>query len=220
MEEELSVIEKHKVWTLVPREYSMKVINSKWVYSTKKTSNDGIYKRKARLVAVGCNQRYGMDYKESFSPVLKRCFMQKGEENKVCKLEKSLYGLPQSGKCWNKKINEILYQLGMIRTKCDPCVYKLQRGKEYAILGLYVDDLIIAGTSKEINDNLASEIKKYVTLTEKKDGEPFIGIEIKRAEDGSYLSQTHYIDTILHRFGLEECNSVQTLGDQNQNLDE
>ncbi|UYV67773.1 hypothetical protein LAZ67_5001955 [Cordylochernes scorpioides] len=261
MEEELSEIEKHKVWTLVPRENGMKVINSKWVYSTKKTPSDGIYKRKARLVAVGCNQRYGVDYKESFSPVLKKeslrtivalatqqnltiktydvktaylygelketvymrqpdGFIQKGEENKVCKLEKSLYGLPQSGKCWNKKINEILYQLGMIRTKCDPCVYKLQRGEEYAILGLYVDDLIIAGTSKEINDNLASEIEKYVTLTEKKDSEPFIGIEIKREEDGFYLSQTHYIDTILHRFGLEECNSVQTPGDQNQNLDE
>ncbi|UYV84441.1 hypothetical protein LAZ67_X002182 [Cordylochernes scorpioides] len=261
MEEELSEIEKHKVWTLVPRENGMKVINSKWVYSTKKTSNYAIYKRKARLVAVGCNQRYGVDYKESFSPVLKKeslrtivalatqqnliimtydvktaylygeleetiymnqpdGFMQKGEENKVCKLEKSLYGLPQSGKCWNKKINEILYQLGMIRTKCDSCVYKLQRGEEYAILGLYVDDLIIAGTSKEINDNLALEIEKYVTLTEKKDSEPFIGIEIKRAEDGFYLFQTHYIDTILHRFGLDECKSVQTPGDQNQNLDE
>ncbi|UYV67980.1 hypothetical protein LAZ67_5002693 [Cordylochernes scorpioides] len=72
MEEELSEIEKHKVWTQVPRENGMKVINSKWVYSTKKTSNDGIYKRKARLVAVGCNQRYGVDYKESFSPVLKK----------------------------------------------------------------------------------------------------------------------------------------------------
>ncbi|UYV72108.1 hypothetical protein LAZ67_9001837 [Cordylochernes scorpioides] len=81
-------------------------------------------------------------------------------------------------------------------------------------------DLIIAETSKEINDNLASEIEKYVTLTEKKDSESFIGIEIKREEDGFYLSQTHYIDTFLHRFGLEECNSVQTPGDQNQNLDE
>ncbi|UYV79637.1 hypothetical protein LAZ67_18000125 [Cordylochernes scorpioides] len=50
----------------------MQVINSKWVYSTKKTPSDGIYKRKARLVAVGCNQRYGLDSKESLSPVLKK----------------------------------------------------------------------------------------------------------------------------------------------------
>ncbi|UYV65295.1 hypothetical protein LAZ67_3003849 [Cordylochernes scorpioides] len=223
-EDELSEIEKHKVWTLVPRENGMKVINSKWVYSTKKTPSDGIYKRKARLVAVGCNQRYGVDYKESFSPVLKKESLRTivalaTQQNLTIKTYdvKTAY---LYGKCWNKKINEILYQLGMIRTKCDPCVYKLQRGEEYAILGLYVDDLIIAGTSKEINDNLASEIEKYVTLTEKKDSEPFIGIEIKREEDGFYLSQTHYIDTILHRFGLEECNSVQRPGDQNQNLDE
>ncbi|UYV65374.1 hypothetical protein LAZ67_3004101 [Cordylochernes scorpioides] len=224
MEDELSEIEKHKVWTLVPRGNGMKVINSKWVYSTKKTPTDGIYKRKARLVAVGCNQRYGVDYKESFSPVFKKESLRTivalaTQQNLTIKTYdvKTAY---LYGKCWNKKINEILYQLGMIRTKCDPCVYKLQRGEEYAILGLYVDDLIIAGTSKEINDNLASEIEKYVTLTEKKDSEPFIGIEIKREEDGFYLSQTHYIDTILHRFGLEECNSVQTPGDQNQNLDE
>ncbi|UYV82162.1 hypothetical protein LAZ67_21001178 [Cordylochernes scorpioides] len=224
MEDELSEIEKHKVWTLVPRENGMKVINSNWVYSTKKTPSDGIYKRKARLVAVGCNQRYGVDYKESFSPVLKKESLRTivalaTQQNLTIKTYdvKTAY---LYGKCWNKKINEILYQLGMIRTKCDPCVYKLQRGEEYAILGLYVDDLIIAGTSKEINDNLASEIEIYVTLTEKKYSEPFIGIEIKREEDGFYLSQTHYIDTILHRFGLEECNSVQTPGDQNQNLDE
>ncbi|UYV67099.1 hypothetical protein LAZ67_4003889 [Cordylochernes scorpioides] len=224
MEEELREIEKHKVWTLVPRENGIKVINSKWVYSTKKTPSDGIYKRKARLVAVGCNQRYGVDYKESFSPVLKKESLRTivalaTQQNLTIKTYdvKTAY---LYGKCWNKKINEILYQLGMIRTKCDPCVYKLQRGEEYAILGLYVDDLIIAGTSKEINDNLASEIEKYVTLTEKKESEPFIGIEIKREEDGFYLSQTHYIDTILHRFGLEEFNSVQTPGDQNQNLDE
>ncbi|UYV70944.1 hypothetical protein LAZ67_8001195 [Cordylochernes scorpioides] len=224
MEDELSEIEKHKVWTLVPRENGMKVINSKWVYSTKKTPSDGIYKRKARLVAVGCNQRYGVDYKESFSPVLKkeslRTIVALATQHNLTIKTYDVKTAYLYGKCWNKKINEILYQLGMIRTKCDPCVYKLQRGEEYAILGLYVDDLIIAGTSKEINDNLASEIEKYVTLTEKKDSEPFIGIEIKREEDGFYLSQTHYIDTILHRFGLEECNSVQTPGDQNQNLDE
>ncbi|UYV81654.1 hypothetical protein LAZ67_20001822 [Cordylochernes scorpioides] len=155
MEEELSEIEKHKVWTLVPRENGMKVINSKWVYSTKKSSNDGIYKRKARLVAVRCNQRYGVDYKESFSPVLKKESLRTivalaTQHNLIIKTYdvKTAY---LYGKCWNKKINEILYQLGMIRTKCDPCVYKLQRGEE---------------------------------------------------------------------FGLEECNSVQTPGDQNQNLDE
>ncbi|UYV65814.1 hypothetical protein LAZ67_3005530, partial [Cordylochernes scorpioides] len=97
---------------------------------------------------------------------------------------------------------------------------EIEKHKVWTLVPRENDDLIIAGTSKEINDNLASEIEKYVTLTEKKDSEPFIGIEIKREEDGFYLSQTHYIDTILHRFGLEECNSVQTPGDQNQNLDE
>ncbi|UYV77321.1 hypothetical protein LAZ67_15000497 [Cordylochernes scorpioides] len=146
--------------------------------------------------------------------------VQKDEEYKVRKLLKSIYGLPQSGRCWNKRINEILSELGMIRSRYDPCVYTLQKGREFGILGLYVDDLLITGTDQAFNDNLALEIGKFVDLKEKEENEPFISIEIRRTEHGYDLSQSHYINKILRRFGLEECNIVQTPGDRDQNFDE
>ncbi|UYV78765.1 hypothetical protein LAZ67_16002680 [Cordylochernes scorpioides] len=49
----------------------------------------------------------------------------------------------------------------MERSQYDPCVYTFRKGKEYGILGLYVDDLIIAGTDKTFNEKLASEIRKF-----------------------------------------------------------
>ncbi|UYV82191.1 hypothetical protein LAZ67_21001303 [Cordylochernes scorpioides] len=261
MKKELESINEHEVWTLVPREENMKIINSKWIYSMKGKSGMGDPKRKARLVVIGGNPKYGIDYEESFSTVIRKeslriivalaaqlkltiksydvktaylngelketifmkqpeGFVKKDEEDKVCKRSKIIYGLPQSGRCWNKRINEILSELGMIRYRYDPCVYTLQKGREFGILGLYVDDLLIAGTDQAFNDNLALEIGNFVDLKEKEENEPFIGIEIRRTEHGYDLSQTHYINKILRRFGLEECNIVQTPGDRDQNFDE
>ncbi|UYV63539.1 hypothetical protein LAZ67_2004579 [Cordylochernes scorpioides] len=108
----------------------------------------------------------------------------------------------------------------MERSQYDPCVYTFRKGKEYGILGLYVDDLIIAGADKTFNEKLASEIGRFVTLKEKGENEPFIGIEIKKTEYGFDLSQAHYIDKILKKFALEECNIVQTPGDRDQSFDE
>ncbi|UYV60925.1 hypothetical protein LAZ67_1002855 [Cordylochernes scorpioides] len=108
----------------------------------------------------------------------------------------------------------------MERSQYDPCVYTFRKGKEYGILGLYVDDLIIAGTDKTFNEKLASEIGRFVALKEKGENEPFIGIEIKKTEYGFDLSQAHYIDKILKKFALEECNIVQTPGDRDQSFDE
>ena len=47
------------------------IISSKWVFKYKKDSNGIIIKRKARLVARGFTQRYGIDYIFTFSPTLK-----------------------------------------------------------------------------------------------------------------------------------------------------
>ncbi|UYV75826.1 hypothetical protein LAZ67_13001452 [Cordylochernes scorpioides] len=241
MKEELYSINKHKVWTLVQREKNMKIINCKWIFSIKSTPSKEyeesfspvIRKESLRAIVALAAQLnlvitsydvktaylYG-ELKETIFMKQPEGFVEKGEEDKVCKLLKSIYGLPQSGHCWNKKINEILIQLGMERSQYDPCVYTFRKGKEYGILGLYVDDLIIAGTDKTFNEKLASEIGRFVALKEKGENEPFIGIEIRKTEYGFDLSQAHYIDKILKKFALQECNIVQTPGDRDQSFDE
>lgn len=70
MEEELKSFEENEAWELVTKPVDAKVVQCKWVYK-KKLNVDNTVRYRARLVAKGFTQREGIDYKETFSPVLK-----------------------------------------------------------------------------------------------------------------------------------------------------
>ena len=69
MVEELNTIEDNNTWDLVELPYGRKAIGSKWVFKTKRDNNGIVARRKARLVAQGFSQKYGIDYDEVFAPV-------------------------------------------------------------------------------------------------------------------------------------------------------
>jgi hypothetical protein len=71
MDEELASLEKQGTWAVVPRPKDAKTITSKWVYKIKLDSNNQPIRYKARLVARGFQQTQGVDYDETFAPVVK-----------------------------------------------------------------------------------------------------------------------------------------------------
>ena len=62
---------RNQTWTLVPRHSTQNVIGCKWVYRVKYNPDGSLKQHKARLVAIGFHQRPGIDYSETFSPVIK-----------------------------------------------------------------------------------------------------------------------------------------------------
>ena len=73
MRYEYEALMRNETWSLVPFSYAYKVVDRKWVFRIKQNTNGRVAKYKARLVAKRFQQIEGIDYIETFSPVVKAC---------------------------------------------------------------------------------------------------------------------------------------------------
>ena len=71
MQDEFDALIRNKTWNLVAMNLEYKLVGCKWVFKTKYNSDGSVSKYKARLVAKGFHQTAGIDYSETFSPVVK-----------------------------------------------------------------------------------------------------------------------------------------------------
>ena len=76
----------------------------------------------------------------------------KGQERKVCKLKRSIYGLKQASRQWNLKFYQAMLKYGFTMMEEDHCVYIKCSNNHFIILSLYVDDILIAGNYKKLID--------------------------------------------------------------------
>uniref|UniRef100_T1JFF8 Integrase catalytic domain-containing protein n=1 Tax=Strigamia maritima TaxID=126957 RepID=T1JFF8_STRMM len=132
------------------------------------------------------------------------------DANKICLLQKSLYGLKQSGRCWNKKLDAALKQVGLKRLKSDPCIYLYEKGENVLILGAFVDDIIVAGSSEELIDSVMGRMKKSLKLVEMGTPTHILGMRITVKSDGIRLSQMEYARKVVAKYGLDRARKAKT----------
>lgn len=130
----------------------------------------------------------------------------------VCKLKKSIYGLKQAGRDWNIKITDILLKIGFERCVTDNCIYKMNKNNEINIIGLYVDDMIIACSSTATMEKIIKEISKFVETVDRGPLSYFLGMEITRKSSTGELQlhQRKYVNDVLNKWKMQTCKPAYT----------
>ncbi|GJR72475.1 zinc finger, CCHC-type containing protein [Tanacetum coccineum] len=138
-------------------------------------------------------------------------FVMPGNEHKVCKLVKSLYGLKQVPKQWHQKFDEVVLSSGFLLNQSDKCVYsKFDSSGKGVIICLYVDDMLIFGTDQNQVDKTKKFLSSKFSMKDMGEADVILGIKIKRENKGIVITQSHYIEKILKKFNREDCSPVST----------
>ena len=166
----------------------------------------------------------GMDVKTAFlhSELAETIYMEVPEGIKtnkddsprlVCRLIKTIYGLKQSPRAWYGKIHQFFIANGFIRSEEDHSLY-IHETRALIIL-LYVDDMVLAASSRESIDWVKAALEKHFDMTDLGELKMFIGVEISRNRSQRTLKagQGPYIERILIDHGMEWCATVATPSD-------
>lgn len=255
MRSELASLDKNGTWELVELPVERKAIKTKWVFKTKRADDGSVVRYKARLVAKGCAQKYGVDYTETYSPVVRYTSIrilialaaQRGlridqmdavtaylqgdldaeiytlqpdgfndGSGRVCKLKKAMYGLKQSGRQWNKCLDEALLSFGLAKSMLDPCVYYTKDNS--LIIAIYVDDFLIFWRDAAVRDELKKKLSEKFQMKDMGQAKTCVGISIRFEDDGITIGQSTYAKEILARFGMADCKAASTPTDTSQKL--
>nr|GEV72830.1 retrotransposon protein, putative, Ty1-copia subclass [Tanacetum cinerariifolium] len=125
--------------------------------------------------------------------------------NHVCKLKRSIYGLKQASRQWNKRFDDEIKKFGFTQNPDEPCVYVKASGSYVAILILYVDDILLMGNNIPMLQDVKSYLGRSFAMKDLGEAAYILGIKIYRDRSKRLigLCQNAYIEKILKRFYME-----------------
>ena len=125
------------------------------------------------------------------------------------KLQRSLYGLKQSGRMWYNRLSEYLLKEGYVNNPICPCVFIKKSETGFAIIAVYVDDLNLVGTSEELTKT-AEYLKKEFEMKDLGKTKFCIGLQIEHFPSGVLVHQSTYIKKILKRFNMDKAHPLSS----------
>ncbi|XP_019085497.1 PREDICTED: uncharacterized protein LOC109126417 [Camelina sativa] len=136
----------------------------------------------------------------------------------VYKLNKALYGLRQAPRAWNHKLNQILKELNFVRCAKEPALYRRQDKEQLLIVAVYVDDLLVTGSSLSLVQEFKQGMSSKFEMSDLGRLTYYLGIEVLQEDSGITLKQSRYAEKILEETGMSDCNAVQVPMDSGSKL--
>ncbi|GJW94904.1 retrotransposon protein, putative, ty1-copia subclass [Tanacetum coccineum] len=132
-------------------------------------------------------------------------FVDPKHPNKVCKLQRSIYGLKQASRSWNKRFDEEIKKISFSQNPNESCVYLKASRSNVEFLVLYVDDMLLIGNSVTMLEEVKSWLCKCFSMKNLGEATYILGIKIIRDRSKRLiaLSQSAYLEKILKKFRME-----------------
>eukprot|EP00253_Pinus_taeda_P033051 PITA_33051 len=218
--EEYDSIVWKSVWDVVPRLENKSVVSSRWLYKVKQAADGSVEKHKARFDSRGFSQVEGIDYDETFAPVVRyssiRSMLTLSAQMgwKIHQMDMKTSFLngkieeEQAPCAWYTRIDSHFTGLGFTKSEADENLYHIIVEGKPLIIVLYVDDLILTGDDqliKSFKEDLAGKFEmKEMGLMHY-----FLGMEVSHKDGEVFVSQGKYANDILWRFHMDKCKPMQ-----------
>ena len=138
---------------------------------------------------------------------------------KICKLQKSLYGLKQSPRAWFERFAQFIKKLGYSQCQSDHTMFvKHSSEGKIAVLIVDVDDIVITGDDDREGNNLKASHAGEFEIKDLGSLKYILGMEVARSKKGIMVSQQKYILDLLKEIGMMGCRPANTPIDPNQKL--
>ena len=133
-------------------------------------------------------------------------FITEGQENMVCKLHKSIYGIKQASRSWSKCFDQVIKSFGFDQNEEGPCVYGKMQDDIVVFLILYVDDILLIGNEFEMLLKVKIQLATQFQIKDLGKAQYVLGIKIIRGRKNKIiaLSQENYIDSILSKYNMQD----------------
>jgi hypothetical protein len=171
---------------------------------------------------------YQMDVKSAFlnGPIKEEVYVEQppGFEdseypNHVYKLSKVLYGLKQAPRAWYECLRDFLITNSFKVGKADPTLFTKTITNDLFVCQIYVDDIIFGSTNKSTCEEFSRIMIQKFEMSMMGELKYFLGFQVKQLQEGTFLSQTKYIQDILTKFGMKDAKPIKTPMGTNGHLD-
>ncbi|GKC82720.1 ribonuclease H-like domain-containing protein, partial [Tanacetum coccineum] len=172
------------------------IVHSMWLFKHKFHADGTSSHYKACLVANDSSQQLGVNFNETFSPVIKLATIRT-----VLSLAISLYGLKQAPHAWFQQFAGYATQAGFYYSRCDSLLFIYRQGSQVTYLLFYVDDIILTASClallQQIIDPLNNSFDISADRTDLGGLNYFLGISTDCTPTCLFLSQKKYALQLL-----------------------
>jgi hypothetical protein len=171
---------------------------------------------------------YQMDVKSAFlnGPIKEEVYVEQPpnfedseDPNHVYKLFKALYGLKQAPRAWYECLRDFLIANGIKVRKVDPTLFTKTIVNDLFVCQIYVDDIIFGSTNKSTCEEFSRIMVQKFEMSMMGELKYFLGFQVNQLQEGTFISQTKYIEGILTKFGMKDAKPIKTPMGTNGHLD-